>query len=526
MKKFLIVFSSVLLISLSSCEEWLDINYDPNNATAASADLILPGVLKGWADNAIGYSATFGAWMGYWAHAGGWSGWVSEKSYTVGASYAGGTMNSFYTGPLADLKYIIEQDDLKGTQMNKAISYVVWAWYYGRLVDMFGDVPYSEALNKLNLSPKYDDGKDIYDDLIVKLDEAMVIFQARLAAPTPLPSEFAFKTTNDIIFGGNWTNWTKLANTLKLRLLMRQTEVPGAGIAAKIATTASYGYLTADASANPGYDKIAGKMNPLWTSYGRSITDVEVSARTQYVLNNYFRKMLNDFNDPRFTKYFKPGVSATGGAYRSIKFGESSGDANIHLTSSQAANIGWAVLQDVTNTPPTDLGFNRRAIIIPASESYFLQSEAIQRGYMAGDAKAMFEAGVRASCLWAQVPAADITPYLTSGVNRVDWDASANKIEAIIYQKYIANYFIGHMEAWMDYRRTGYPDALATDPTNSMLTYYFTYVRRQVPRLFPYPQLEFDINTDNIQAVITKYGVPVDNFYTFDARTFWDKRTN
>jgi hypothetical protein len=521
MKKFLIVFSSVLLISLSSCEEWLDINYDPNNATSASADLVLPGVLKGWADNATGYATTFGAWMGYWAHAGGWSGWVSEKSYTVGASYAGGTMNSFYTGPLTDLKYIMEQDDLKGLQVNKAIATVAWAWYYGRLVDMFGDVPYTEALNPTNTSPKYDDGQEIYNDLIVKLDEAMAVFQAAIASP--LAPEYAFKKSADIMYGGDFAKWTRFANTLKLRLLMRQTEVAGAGIAAKIATTASYGYITADASVNPGFDKVAGKMHPLWNSFGRSITDVETSARSQYVLNNFFSNLMNTLNDPRFTKYFQPGISAAGGAYRSIKFGESDGSSSVHLNSSQAANIGWAVLQDVTNTPPTDLGYNRRAIIIPLSEAYLLQAEAIQRGYMAGDAKAMFEAGVTASCTWAQVPAADIAPYLTSGVNRADWDASANKIEAIIYQKYIANYFLGHMEAWMDYRRTGYPDPLASDATNSMLTYYFTYVRRQVPRLFPYPQLEFDINTDNVQAVITKYGVPVDNFYTFDARTFWDK---
>ena len=86
MKKYIIILLAVAVTGFTSCEKWLDVNHNPNDATKATPDLILPGVLKTWAADMDPLKTTFGAWMGYWAHAGGWSGWYTTKKYEITSS--------------------------------------------------------------------------------------------------------------------------------------------------------------------------------------------------------------------------------------------------------------------------------------------------------------------------------------------------------------------------------------------------------------------------------------------------------
>jgi hypothetical protein len=166
MKKYIIVLLTIVAIGFSGCEKWLDVNHNPNDATKATPDLVLPGVLTNWASDVNRLSATTSAWMGYWVHAGGWSGWYSEKKYEITSSYAPATFNEFYPGVLTDTKFI--RTNAGTNKVYPAITDVVDAWYYSRLVDMYGDVPYSEACSSdKTLTPKYDAGSDIYADLII-----------------------------------------------------------------------------------------------------------------------------------------------------------------------------------------------------------------------------------------------------------------------------------------------------------------------------------------------------------------------
>lgn len=541
MKKLIIILITLAVIGSTGCENWLDVNYNPNDATSATPDLVLPGVLTTWGSQVNDFATTTGAWMGYWAHAGGWSGWYTTKKYEVTSSFYPGPFDNYYMGPLTDTKFI---RDNSGTNfIYPAITHVVDAWYYSRLVDLYGDVPYTEACNPgLTLTPVYDDGAEIYADLIVRLDTAIAVFTRKTTAPYASTSaDYSFKNASDVMFNGDFEKWKLLANTLKLRLVMRMTNVKtNTELAALMSGTASAGFITADATLSPGYVASSGKTNPLWNTFGKTFDGIATDANTQYCLNAYFHVKLTSYSDPRLRQYFQPGVSAPSGALVSIKLG-TDGDLIAQPNTTVAAGYSWIPIAadgSAAGSSKTGNGAADRVKMFTYSEACFLQAEAIARGILTGAvgaAKTAYENGIRASMAAAKVPNADpdffVDEYVASA--KVAWDDALTlneKVQKIIVQKYIANYFNNTFESYSDYRRTGYPNPkkpndVADDKENEMLSYYPSgIIRRQIPRLFPYPTQEFTLNKVNAQAAVDRQeGVTfTTDSYPFDARVFWD----
>ena len=142
------------------------------------------------------------------------------------------------------------------------------ALLYQQLVDMYGSLPYSDALKGVSsLAPKFDDQKAVYDNLITLLDEGIADAKANVFAS-------AF-TSSDLIFKGNTTKWVKFANGLKIRILMRQARVSGKdtyikGEINKIVTEGS-GFLTTEEVGAGGvgfFLATAGKLNPVYDRWG------------------------------------------------------------------------------------------------------------------------------------------------------------------------------------------------------------------------------------------------------------------
>jgi hypothetical protein len=541
MKKFIIILLAVATLGIAGCEEWLDVNHNPNDATNATPDLVLPGVLTQWLVDAQYFSTTPGAWMGYFYHAGGWSGWYEVKKYDVSTNF----LNSFgwYTGQLTDNKYIRINS---GTNVvYPAITYVVDAWYYSRLVDTYGDVPYSEACSpELTFTPKYDDGAEIYTSIIHKLNVAIKTFDDAVNAPNAAANPiYSFKKATDIIYAGDFTKWKQFANTLKLRLVMRQTNVKSvADLKKEMDSTKVHGFITANVTGNPGYLVSSGKTNPWFSSFGKSFSGTLASANTQYCLNSYMWRKLTLLNDPRLTKYwFAP--TAAAGVLIHTKFG-TDGDLVVQPNVTKAANYTWMFIADnysgPTGNPIVNSGDGNvdPSKLYLLSEAWFLQAEAAARGIVTGGvaANVAYTNGVTASLNDSKVAAADQTTYLARA--DVLWDAGwplDEQVRRIINQKWIANHFINMFESYCDYRRTGYPNPMhpgynndVTDPSFEMLSYYPSgIIRRQIPRIISYPQAEFDINKVSVQAAvdkqIAKHGVTFTNTsYPFDARIFWD----
>lgn len=539
MKKFIIILLAVAALGITGCEKWLDVNRNPNDATSATPDLILPGVLTNWLGDIQSYTTLSGMWMGYWYNAGGWSGWYSEKKYEITANYS--DLTGYYTGQLTDNRFIRLNS---GTNVvYPAITNVVDAWYYARLIDLYGDVPYTEACQpEITLTPKYDDAETIWLDLIDKLDDAITAFDNKVNAPDAATNAiYAFSNATDVIYGGNFTSWMKFANTLKLRLVMRLTSVrTAAELKTMMDNHVSKGFITASVTGNPGFSASSGKTNPWWNSFGKSYTGTIVSATTQYALNAYIHRKLTLLSDPRLTQYFFAGPSAVpANTLISTKFG-TDGDLIAQPNTTVAGNYTFMPIAEDWTTKVTGNGALNRCTIFTYPEALFLQSEAISRGIITGtnaDAGTAYTNGITASCTWAKVTPANITNYLSN--SGITWDpawTATEQIEHIINQKWIANYFLNMFESFCDYRRTGYPNPKkpgyvidpVNDPSAEMLSYYpGGIIRRQIPRRFPYPQSEINLNKVNVQAAIdleiAKNAVTfTTDSWPFDARVFWD----
>jgi len=160
-----------------------------------------------------------------------------------------------------------------------------------------------------------------------------------------------------------------------------------------------------------------------------------------------------------------------------------------------------------------------------AAESYFLQAEAVVRGYITGDAATLFNKGIEASFTYLykdntntipgtgaySAPVADATAYRTTNATNklVNFALAASdeeKIEAIITQKYIALTMIHSHEAWNEYRRTGYPKVTGTGPTQTMASTVSMATRPdRMPTRIPYPISEYNTNVSNVPTGIDKF---------------------
>ncbi len=522
MKKFRIYLLVVFLLAgVTGCSDWLDVNQDPNNLTSSTKDLVLTGAQKQFAERqqlGAGYSL-LGAWIGYYGHSGGWSGWNNVKSYSMTSSDYNGFFNDPYRNELKNLKYVEEKAWEAQNPAYVAMARLLKAVTYQRMVDTYGDIPYTEGVEGFNgnVTPVYDDAQAIYDDLIVQIDTAILLFNQAIENSNTIEGDA------DLIGGGDITKWIKLANSFKLRVLMRQTEVRDGYVAANMQFDEA-GFLTSSLMANPGYiENTSGKMNPLYSGYGKNYKGDLTSANQQYGLNVFLSTLYKASNDPRLELCWEPGVESKDYSH-ALQLGQN-GDPEDHWGHS-SVRMGPGIYGDAS-----DGG----VMVMSVMEVNFLIAEALARGYnlssagVDGTAKDYWTAGVEESIDYygTRAGAEDIdeltTQYLGEDVlGPAAWD-DANPVKSIIYQKYLALVGVNHFEAWSDYRRTGYPEAgNPNEIQTSMISYYFNIVKEQVPVRMLYVQRETDINEENVNAAIAKTGVTFDANFIMDARIFWD----
>lgn len=504
---FSIVFVSLLL--LSSCDKYLDINKNPNDATSASVSLVLPSALTQFSvRTSVDVNYDYTPWMGYWSHADGWSGWYDIKQYRLTSANQGGWFTTPYSGWLMDFQFIESKAEMPKEAYYKAIAKIVKSFTYQWLVDAYGDVPYTKACIG-DLAPSYDDDQAIYENLIVQIDSAITIINSTTGADTP---------TGDVMFAGDMTKWKKFANSLKLRILLRQSEISGRDTYAKSKLTGltTADFLTTDALVNPGFSPSNSQF--YYNTFGWSVTGSLTSAHTQYVMNAFIEKTYNDLGDPRKARCFDPAISpGPSGPWNGKPFGVEGDGLGNPWNKDKGNLIGKGLMElNVSNV--------KGALVMSAFESYFLQAEAVQRGWLTGDAKALYENGVKASFAYLGLTAADATTYLTNAKALSDWSVATNKLTLILYQKYIAFCGINGFEAWCDYRRTGIPDPKANDPKVSMLSYNDGVNRREIPSKMHYPAREFTLNNAMVmEAAKRNYsGKEPDGNYHFDSKVFWD----
>ncbi|RED19667.1 SusD-like starch-binding protein associating with outer membrane [Flavobacterium cutihirudinis] len=356
-----------------------------------------------------------------------------------------------------------------------AIIDILTAYSYGILVDTFGDIPYTEALDIIAYpQPKYDDAKTIYLDLIAKLTAASHALNK---------NEGSFDDA-DLIYHGSTAKWAKFANSLRFRMAINLHDTDPTYASAQALAAFGDGIFTSSADGTyMTYAATQPNANPLYV-------DLVASGRFDFIPADTFVNKLNTLSDPRRPQYFTD-YPAGSGNYKGGVYGALNTYDNFsHLTTT---------IQD-----PTYPG-----VLFTYSEVEFLLAEAVERGIaVGGTAASHYNAAITASMQDWKVPSAAITAYLA----RTDVayaTATGTWKQKIGEQSWIALYNRG-FEAWTSYRRLDYP---ALQPP--AITYGDI---NTVPKRYSYPNREQTLNAASLEAAVAKLG---NNSVT--SKVFWDK---
>ncbi|RZM18696.1 MAG: SusD/RagB family nutrient-binding outer membrane lipoprotein [Pedobacter sp.] len=383
---------------------------------------------------------------------------------------------------LRQVSKMTELATASGAQNYVGLGKFFRAVLFTRLTETFGDVPYSDALKALegNTKPKYDKQEDIYIGLLAELEEANNIL-----------SDANGNIAGDIIYGGKASQWKKLVNAYRLRLLIHlskkeantnlnikqqfQTIISDPAKYPLMSGPGDNGQIVFNSTATSNYYPPAGNL----------------SLGTAVSLEQGLAKILKDRNDPRIFSFAEPitGLTPNNFAnYAGVNAGLTIADQQ--STSATASRIArrYSDLGNPANEPLILLGY---------PEQEFLIAEAITRGWItgAGTTEEHYNNGITASMAFYNITGATVTNYL-NGTN-VKFNP-ADALSQIIIQKYIALYMQSGWEAFFEQRRTEIP-TLNVGPG--------TYNDGKVPKRWLYPQSEYDYNKENVDAAVaSQYG--------------------
>ena len=500
--KYTLIF--VAFILLNSCDKsFIDVNKNPNQLVTATPNFVLASALNNTTRTLVLANET-----GHYFSAE----WTQSNSYILSPaifaySYTDGDFNywdPFYDN-LEDYQYVINNADNANQPYLKGPAKVMKALVFQYLVDMYGDIPYTDALkDNKSLAPKFDNQQDVYKSLIILLDDAITDLKANTFDP-------AF-TSSDIVFKGNKLSWIAFANSLKLRILIHQSKIVSLNTYIKTEInkifTEGSGVVETDVAVNPGYSVGTNQTNPFYDRFGYTITGATQGyGRFPRISKNLFDLMVsaNDTFRIKRIAYAKggentgnPGTSVATeliSNYVAVPYGVSSG-----YTAPSTSYIGPSVL--VKNQ------YNKPFIVFQSSEAYFLLAEAKERFAdisFSQTSQSYYETAVKKSFATFGSTSSAATLLLASGKVNADWSASSNKLEAIATQKWISFTNFSGIEAWTEYRRTNLPvipqSAAVSDANKRPLRFFI-----------PNTETGSNVNAKKVSSTID----------VFATKIFWD----
>ena len=485
MKKF-ILYSSLIAaaINTTGCKKVLDINNNPNASTSVTKDMLLAGSLATTArleTTTINELGNF--WGGYWGKAYDISGTTSGASGTAIDLIANFTIIDNFETDIWEKSYtniynytLLQQQSQASAPFYAGIAKIIKGLHYLQLVDHYNNVPFTQASDPANTKPVYDQGEEVYAGALNLISSG--ILDLKSSAGTVIP------TTSDIFFKGDAASWIKFGNTVKLRALLRQSQLTNKSsyITAellKIKTEGS-GFLTADVLSNPGFTSQAdNQQNPFYNIYFRNSQGVVSSMFNAVRPTRFLFSKYDAVNDPRKALIYAEATN--GGGYKGVVLGQNTNDVTQNATATSAFRGPAAgIIKTATSG----------ALVFSLAESLFLQAEAAQRGWIDGTAKDFYENGIKASFNYTGVPATAFTAYNNQAGVAFDDASAGNKIERIISQKWLAMNSIDGGEAWNDFRRLGFPAGLPGSASVGGGTIY--------PKRLRYPTSEVSSNKDQV----------------------------
>jgi hypothetical protein len=458
--KFITLLAMLMMVA-TACEDFLDVNTDPNNPSEATVDLVFPAGISSVAFTIGGQWQVLGSfWSQHWTQSTGANQYAVIDDYNITETQYDGEYSELYAGALNDLNWVSRRAAEEENWNYYLMAEVMRAYTFQVLVDLYDKVPYFQALQGSDdTTPAFDDGQAIYDDLIARIDDALSKDLDAFTSTQP--------GRDDMVFQGNMDNWIKFANTLKLKIYMRQTEarpeVAQAGITELFNSGAEF--LDVDAEMAE-YVDVEDFRNPYYavqvSSAGNGRGNVDVAA------SNTLLEVLINAGDPRLDAIFNT---------------PEAGGPHIGLDQGDYSNTGF---QNHVFLSQPAVGPTHPVVFMSAAESKFLQAEAVERYGVAGDAEALYQEGIEANFEKHGVSGA-------AALYGVGGPYEYNGLESIIFQKWIACANFNSLESHFERLRTGYPDHFTMTPNNITGGVF--------PRRLPYTSTELSNNAVNLNAI-------------------------
>lgn len=476
----LILALAVIAIMPACTEEFEEINTNPNAPTSVNSALLLPQIQRDVMGTVMGEAWGIGNIVVQHTAK---NQFVNEDRYLWGE--INGIWNSVYDN-MRDVNNIIVQSEALGQNNYKGIALVMKSWMFSLVTDAYGDVPYSEAGRGKEgfIYPKYDTQEEIYSGILNDLKTANEILGSTGEV-----------VSGDVIFNGDITKWRKLANSLRVRALMRISRVRNvsADLAAIVGDPVKVPLFASNGD-NAVYNYLPNSPDqfPLYST--------RIGSFNEFRASKTLMDKLQALNDARLPIFFRPTPDTEGKpnpVYAGLPNGLNDVDALQYNGGPQnQSRISELYFEQAVSAKGLQIA---KGVIMTYAELNFLLAEAAEKGLINGDASKFYQEGIKASFDFYGL-SVDNT-YL----NQTDVAYTGTQQEKLVKigtQKWIAFYYQG-MEAWFDWRRTGIP-ALKAGPSNQN--------NNLIPVRFIYPIIEQGLNGDNRKAAVDRQGA--DNINT------------
>lgn len=499
-------------VALGSCTNDFDeINKNPNaiDINKDYPDKLLANTIEGIADQ------VFDVWLGHeigscWVQHMAKVQYTDEDRYVPRNDVINMVWNGLYAGPAIETQRIYEMGQRLGNRNYQAVALVLKCYVFSVLTDIYGDIPFKEALKvDSTYTPKFDTQESIYLALNAKLKEANELFQ--VGGP---------KVEGDILFGGDITKWKRFANSLRLRLLMRMSNRPEYletirnEIDGIVSDPVTYPIISNN-SQNAALHYLGSYPNnhPLNETY-KTRDDHRVSKT---LIDAMYNPNNHDHPDWRIVVYAE--TPQEGGYWIGLPNG---------MTSAKAAAYLGNGLKSTSKLGEYFRRADAPGMFMSRAEVCFLLAEAKFRGLLtvgAETAQDYYEEGIKESYRQFASDIIEKVPYYydLGGVSRTiddyytdyltydgKWEVG-KELEKIYTQKWIAMFDQG-LQAWFEWRRTGYPQLTpAADGLNN----------GKIPQRLRYPSDEYSRNGNNLAAAVVRQGND-----DLNTRVWWDVADN
>lgn len=450
------------MIAGTGCKKYLDINKNPNFPENVTQRELLPAAQISIGQVYGNYLQVVGGiWAQYWTQNPNSSQYRQLEQYQPGPESADRAWLALYAGALPDLQKIIEKSGTaQNTRNYTAIAKILQAYTFQLLTDNFGDIPFTDALKGEDAgitSPKYDAQQVVYNGIIAMAKEGrdMIAFDAD--GPT----------TDDLIYHGDMALWARFANTLLLRMYLRLAYVnPSLSQAGIIEVQADpNGFLDIGQTAQVTYTSSSGNTNPLYSEIsGLGFTQNLVASATAF-------DTLAERGDPRIDVFYANGAAGLQQGYYNIP--------NPATYATPSAAVGGDANDPSSATAPVKL--------LTSYESLFLQAEAAARQGMSTDAAGFYAGAVEANFTEYGLGDPALISYYTDTLSIYPGSGTIEEqVGFIITEKWYAMNGNQNIEAWAEWRRTGYPNFFTFSPTSR--------IGNRFPERIPYPESEITRN--------------------------------